>query len=339
MYTLNSESVHKMNYVSKNGKEKPHITVGILAWNEEKTIQTTLHSLLRQSLQPDEILVAANGCTDNTVAKVIEMQDLYPFIRLLEIEERGKPNAWNIVRAGARYETIAFADGDVAVHWKALEHLYKTLKQNIMEQKSFAAVGAQIIPYVEELDWISRLYWASWPYPPKYVQHFIYGGLHIMNGMLYMANNKRLTHHMEDCGFQQMPTDVINDDRWITLVLGEGNWCIESKAKVFFVPPSWIDIPKSRGRVYKGSQQLREKYPELWQASKPASRGTYPSSIIQRSILQRLCRKLKNFLTRPKKNLFERPLIMLASYIKPYEGDWGRIESSKVAIPPKVYLK
>jgi glycosyltransferase involved in cell wall biosynthesis len=90
------------------------ISIGILAYNEAAEIGTTLHSLFEQNIfkQPEtyqkieaiEIVVVPNGCTDNTAAisretllQLVE-SSTHPNIswQVYEVEQPGKPNAWNL---------------------------------------------------------------------------------------------------------------------------------------------------------------------------------------------------------------------------------------------------
>src|SRR5690349_3405934 len=95
-----------------NQQKHPFISIGIIAWNEEKGIRATLESLFRQSLFARlkerglscEIVCAANGCTDNTagVASQVfnEQATAHPFRETFScvshnLRERGKINTWN----------------------------------------------------------------------------------------------------------------------------------------------------------------------------------------------------------------------------------------------------
>ncbi len=89
-----------------------HISIGIMAYNEERSILTTLESLFRQSLferlrasnRRCEIICLANGCTDRTVEVAGEyfhrMEREHPHAagfaaRVVDIREPGRNNAWN----------------------------------------------------------------------------------------------------------------------------------------------------------------------------------------------------------------------------------------------------
>ncbi len=85
------------------------ISIGILAWNEERSIATTIASLGAQTLlakapaagREIEILVVPNGCTDRTAsvaaAALEELRQRYPFLNasVHELVTPGKINAWN----------------------------------------------------------------------------------------------------------------------------------------------------------------------------------------------------------------------------------------------------
>ena len=91
---------------------RPKLSIGIIAWNEEKGIAAMLQSLLQQSLfaelsrrgQTCEIVCVANGCTDRTAEIAAELlvaeATAHPYAeaftgRVMNLAERGKINAWN----------------------------------------------------------------------------------------------------------------------------------------------------------------------------------------------------------------------------------------------------
>ncbi|MDB6021193.1 MAG: glycosyl transferase family 2, partial [Pedosphaera sp.] len=92
--------------------EATFVSIGILAWNEEKAVRAALESLFQQSLfarlgqrgRRCEIVFVGNGCTDGTsdIVKQVfaEQARRHPdhdwfSCRQLDLQERGKINAWN----------------------------------------------------------------------------------------------------------------------------------------------------------------------------------------------------------------------------------------------------
>lgn len=90
---------------------KLNISIGVLAYNESTSISATLKSLFQQSLFNTtdldtviEILVVPNGCTDDTAAvasstlETLVQGATNPNVhwRICEVEQPGKPNAWNL---------------------------------------------------------------------------------------------------------------------------------------------------------------------------------------------------------------------------------------------------
>ncbi len=138
--------------MSNLAKKNPIVlSIGMMAWNEEESIGTTLESLFRQSVfeklcarrEQCEILVLANGCTDRTVAVARELFErmgrAHPWsdgftARVIEIPEPGRNNAWNrFVHEFSAVETrfIALMDADIVFHH--LDTIYSLMAT--MEQR------------------------------------------------------------------------------------------------------------------------------------------------------------------------------------------------------------
>jgi hypothetical protein len=113
-----------------------YVSIGIIAWNEEKAIVPALNSLFEQSLFAElgkrgrncEVICLANGCTDRTVAVASEIFERVKFehpsaprisARVLDLQQRGKINAWNVFvhSASAREARFLFLmDADILIH-------------------------------------------------------------------------------------------------------------------------------------------------------------------------------------------------------------------------------
>lgn len=106
------------------------ISIIIVTYNSIHDIDNCLKSILKQTIQPFEIIIVDNTSTDNTVSHI---QDLYPFIRLIindTNEGYGKANNLGVKHAVGDIIVILNPDTIVTETW--LEELVKPL---LKEQK------------------------------------------------------------------------------------------------------------------------------------------------------------------------------------------------------------
>jgi len=153
------------------------ISIGIMAWNEERAIVPMLRSLFAQTLFAElarhslncEIVCIANGCTDRTPEVATEVFDRqmreHPFrkyfnCRVANLPERGKLNAWNkfvhsISSPAAQF--LLFMDADILLHkpdtlWKLVEALRKNVSANIT-----VGIPRKDLSFKAKLSWRERL--------------------------------------------------------------------------------------------------------------------------------------------------------------------------------------
>ena len=114
------------------------VSVAIFAWNEEGALKSTFESLFKQSLFEDlkrrgescEVICVANGCTDRTPEVADELlrklvashpQREAISVRVANIHERGKVNAWNQfvqVHSARSAKVLFMMDADILLHRK-----------------------------------------------------------------------------------------------------------------------------------------------------------------------------------------------------------------------------
>jgi glycosyltransferase involved in cell wall biosynthesis len=91
----------------------------IPAHNESSVIESTLRSVLASRLdRPMQIIVVANGCTDDTAARVRAVAGP---IEVIETPVGSKTNAMNLGDRAAKYFPRAFVDADIQLSENALQ--------------------------------------------------------------------------------------------------------------------------------------------------------------------------------------------------------------------------
>ncbi len=149
------------------------ISIGILAYNEEKGIAQTVHSLLSQRLDAlsddehehpirAEIVVVPNGCTDNTAQvaqaaveqhKPVSEGDAGFFAaRVCEIKEPGKENAWNnfVDTFSSRdADILVFTDADIKL---ADDRVLYNLINTLLNNEGCVVAGGNPTKHIENKD-------------------------------------------------------------------------------------------------------------------------------------------------------------------------------------------
>ena len=112
------------------------ISVVIPLYNKEASIKQSLMSVLSQSYQDFEVVIVDDGSTDNSVAKVEEIQDSR--IRLIRQENGGPSKARNTGVKNAKGEWILFLDADDELEPGALEYFAKNINKHFDTSFIFA---------------------------------------------------------------------------------------------------------------------------------------------------------------------------------------------------------
>lgn len=135
------------------------ISIGILAWNEEREIERALGSLLSQSAFQGadgdsrgwqlEVVIVPNGCTDNTASvsrrflteRVGQISPRAVSWRVCELFESGKSNAWNrFVHEFSSREAELIALMDADIEFGEPNTLARTVSALLSDPRALAAV-------------------------------------------------------------------------------------------------------------------------------------------------------------------------------------------------------
>lgn len=104
--------------------------VAVFAHNESRRIIACLEALRASPIPPNTTCyVIANGCTDDTVARVIDYALHIPWVKVLELSIGDKANAWNyfVHEIAPEAESFFFTDGDCQVEKGSLQYLEEPL--------------------------------------------------------------------------------------------------------------------------------------------------------------------------------------------------------------------
>ncbi|MFB6466399.1 glycosyltransferase [Cytobacillus sp. Hz8] len=107
---------------------RPFVSVVIAAYNEEKVIGKTIHSILSSDYPAFEVLIIDDGSKDHTAAVVQETYADHPHIRLIKKSNGGKSSAVNLGFQEAKGEIVVALDADTLIAENAISLLVSHFK-------------------------------------------------------------------------------------------------------------------------------------------------------------------------------------------------------------------
>lgn len=137
------------------------ISIGILAYNEEKNVGQLLQSILDQELNQveiREIIVVCSGCTDGTedVVKNFSAQD--DRVKLIHQDKReGKASAINLFLESSRSDVLVIISADVQLKNNALEYLIQPFAD-----PEIGMTGGRIVPRNNKDDFVGYAVYLQW---------------------------------------------------------------------------------------------------------------------------------------------------------------------------------
>jgi len=213
----------------------------IPAHNEASLISNTLSCLLDQVENDDEIIVIANGCTDNTY----EVVNKFKNIILITTEIPSKTNALNLGDSKATSFPRVYMDADVQL----VEGSWKKIIDTLLEGKLLAVSPIPKMDFSNS-SWFVKAYYDIWLSLPYCRSGMMGAGVYALSEE---ARNR----------FDTFP-DIIADDGYVRALFKEeerGN--VEGAYAIVKAPASlkWLLKIKIRSRL--GQMELAQKYPEL----------------------------------------------------------------------------
>lgn len=230
----------------------PVLALGVLAHDEEDSIERMLESVVRQSQwratapRDRQVVVYANGCSDATVERARAFARREPQIEVVETAEKGKSQGWNALKRLLRpdAEWWLFADADVILHWRAIERLFEAAAAHpeAAVLSSTLVSSARFVPVAHRgfLE-AARVESERLKDPRRMVSARCY------------AIRRPVAESIE------LPPGLLNEDLYLSRLLGSERIWRSAGAKVFAREPRRIgEIVRYQVRTRIGSFQARQ---------------------------------------------------------------------------------
>ena len=213
-------------------------TVIVPAHNESGVIENCLDSIIQQS-EVDHIIVACNGCTDDT-ADIVRKK--YPDIHCLDISTPSKVNALNEAEAFARDLGLKFPIYYIDADTRLSADCINRVNQYLDTSNILLAAPTPIIDTAHS-SWIVRTYYKVWVNLP-----------YIKEGVI--ATCSYIITEEGRSRFDKFP-DVINDDGFIRCNFWNKEISNVPGAEIYIKAPKDIySLIKIKTRARLGNLQL-----------------------------------------------------------------------------------
>lgn len=229
------------------------LSVIIPANNEAGYIEPCLDALLAQDPAPPvpvEIIIAANACTDDTVAiargYAAQAQARGWRLEVLDIAEGGKPNALNRGDAAASGEMRLYLDADITMEPAMLAQLCAVLDR---PEPAYASGRLVVAP---AKSWVTRKFMTLWQRLPFMTRSGVTGaGLFAVNA----AGRQR---------WGEFPR-IIADDSYVRLQFSPEERHGVPARYLWPAVEGFSALVRVRRRQDAGGREIAETYPELVQ--------------------------------------------------------------------------
>lgn len=247
-----------MDGVNPLSSAQPYLSIVIPAHNEEHRLPPSLAKIdayLTQQPYTYEVLVVENGSSDRTSAVTLEFAKSHPYVRLLEVQTRGKGLAVKAGMLEARGQYRFICDTDLSM---PIEEIEKFLPPHYD--------GYEVMIGTREGKGAKRIG------EPEY--------RHVMGRILNWIVKLTAVPDFEDtqCGFKMFKGNVADDLFQVQLMNGIGfdvELIFLAKKRgyrITDVPITWYYDPDSRMKLLQDSLHILV---EIWQVHRNWREGRY----------------------------------------------------------------
>ena len=230
-------------------KHDTTITVCILAYNEQTHISNTIKHIIEGNQDVEYTLkVYANGCTDDTVKIVKELETDYSNLVLRDLEIASKPLAWNTAFSENKDEILMFSDADIILEPGAI----KVLANSLLENTLTMATTAQYTPHKSGLSFQKKFTgFMQLPIEQEY-----------LTGHFYAIKRAPFEEIFNKYNIDGIPQGVVGEDYFIDLLVPENRLSVTNK-KCFYEPGTIEEYAKYFARIRWQNQQMKNVFEKL----------------------------------------------------------------------------
>lgn len=227
------------------------ISIVIPAYNEADVIERCLEALTARAVDGGiEIVVACNGCKDNTADLARRFGEP---VKVVETQTASKIAALNLGDANATSFPRIYLDADVVVDLDTIEAVAHVLRTD----EPLAAAPKMNVD-MSRSSWLVRAFYRVWLKQPYHQQGLIGGGFYAVS----QAGREQ---------FDQFPP-IIADDEFVRRHFTPSQR-INPEGLTFMIhaPHRFSDLVKVKTRSRLGRMELRQKFPQLLSAAEEES--------------------------------------------------------------------
>jgi glycosyltransferase involved in cell wall biosynthesis len=227
-------------------------SVVIAAYNEGRVIGRCLDALLADPTDdPLEVVVAANGCHDDTVDRARR-----PGVVVLDLPQAGKPAALNAAEAQVTSFPRVYLDADMRLSPRDVERLTAALDDHGASEGTPLAAAPRREVDTRGSGFLVRQYYRALALHPAY-RHSLFG-----RGVVVLSERGRRR-------FGEFP-EVLADDFFLDSLFGpDEKVVVPDVVSVVEAPSSTGVLLRRLARVRRGNRELRRS-PPAGAAARPA---------------------------------------------------------------------
>ena len=223
-------------------RRKKDVCACILAHNEQKHIASTIKAIIEGNRDiVFDVVVYANGCTDDTVTIVKHLFNTFPNLRLRELKKASKPLAWNTAFQENEEPILIFSDGDVAPEAGSILALCNSFKKN----DAVMLASCQYWPQNSGLFFGQKV--TGFLQIPL-AQDFL-------TGCFYAVKKNKLEKKFAKIGTSGIPDGIVGEDFFLENLVPEQNFTVIEK-KCYYEPPGFEDYWKYLARIQWQEEQI-----------------------------------------------------------------------------------